>query len=128
MTKKKDPIKWNLRELLNMLTKDNYNETKAKILDVIKENVEYQEKFLDVLFQKAVHEKSFVKIYAQLCKELDKELPQRNQPKEDKKNGVKKKSTSIMRTKLLDKCRAIFQIKDNVKFDEFIKVKDPSER
>ena len=126
--KKKDPIKWNLRELLNMLTKDNYEETKKRIFDVIKEKVEYQEKFLDVLFQKAVHEKSFVKIYAQLVKELDKDLPQKNQPKEDKKDGVKKKSTSIMRTKLLDKCRAIFQIKNNEQFDEFIKVKDPSER
>ena len=126
--KKKDPIKWNLRELLNMLTKDNYPETKSKIFEVIKENIEYQEKFLDVLFQKAVHEKSFVKIYAQLCKELDKELPQRTTSKDEKKNGVKKKSTSIMRTKLLDKCRAIFQIKNNEKFDEFIKVKDPSER
>ena len=53
-TIKDDPIKRNLRGFLNMLTKDNYEETKAQILGVIKDNVDYQVKFLDVLFQKAV--------------------------------------------------------------------------
>ena len=74
---KDDPIKRNLRNFLNMLTKDNYEKTKEHILEVIRDNVEYQCKFLDVLFQKAVSETAYVELYARLCKELDKELPQK---------------------------------------------------
>ena len=111
-TIKDDPIKRNLREYLNMLTKDNYEQIKQDILGVIRDNVEYQIKFLDVLFQKAVLERAYVALYAKLCKELDKELPQKNAP----------------RAKLLDKCKEIFQIKKNETFDEYIKEKDPQER
>ena len=39
----KDVIKRELRSILNIMTKDNYEETKTKILEIIKENVEYQE-------------------------------------------------------------------------------------
>ena len=130
-TIKDDPIKRNLRGYLNMLTKDNYEQIKQDILGVIKDNVDYQIKFLDVLFQKAVLERAYVALYAKLCKELDKELPQKNIPKEPKepKEGDKKpKPTSIMRAKLLDKCKEIFQIKNNETFDEYIKEKDPQER
>ena len=131
-TIKDDPIKRNLRGFLNMLTKDNYDQIKQDILGVIRDNVEYQIKFLDVLFQKAVLERAYVALYAKLCKELDKELPQKNTPKEPKetKDGEKKipKATSIMRAKLLDKCKEIFQIKKNETFDEYIKEKDPQER
>ena len=131
-TIKDDPIKRNLRGFLNMLTKDNYDQIKQDILGVIRDNVEYQIKFLDVLFQKAVLERAYVALYAKLCKELDKELPQKNAPKEPKetKDGEKKtpKATSIMRAKLLDKCKEIFQIKKNETFDEYIKEKDPQER
>ena len=123
-----DPIKRNLKELLNMLNKDNYEEVKNKIFDAINEKIEYQEKFLDILFQKLNRGESFLKLYAKLCKELDKNLKQRNQPKEDKKDGVKKKSTSIMRTKLIDKCREIFQIKNIETFNKFFKINDQIER
>ena len=121
--KKTDPVKFDLTELLNMLTIDNYEQTKKLIFDKIKDNVEYQIKLLDVLFQKAVHEKAFVIIYAKLCKELDKELPQKVD-----KGPTQKKATSIMRSKLLDKCREIFKIENNEKIDEYVKVKDPDER
>jgi len=128
-TIKDDPIKRNLRGFLNMLTKDNYDQIKQDILGVIKDNVDYQIKFLDVLFQKAVLERAYVALYAKLCKELDKELPQKNAPKEQKKDEKKpKKETSIMRAKLLDKCKEIFQIKKNENFDQYIKEKDPQER
>ncbi len=127
-TIKDDPIKRNLRNYLNMLTKDNYEKTKKEIFNVIKDSVDYQCKFLDVLFQKAVFERAFVEIYAKLCKELDKDLPQKSQPKEQKEGEKKQKPTSEMRKKLLDKCREIFQIEHNEKFDEYIKVKDPDER
>ena len=115
-----DPIKRNLREYLNMLTIDNYENIKKQIFGIIKNSIEYQEKFLDVIFQKAVMEKAYVRLYAQLCKEFDKELPQK---KTEEKIG---KSTSFMRIKLLDKCREIFTNKE--KINEYIKEKDPIER
>ena len=127
-TIKDDPIKRNLRNFLNMLTKDNYEETKEKILEVIRDNIDYQYKFLDVLLQKAVSERAYVEIYAKLCKELDKYLPQKSQPKEQKEGEKKQKPKSEMRKKLIEKCREIFQIKHNEKFDDYIKVKDPYER
>ena len=78
---------------------------------------------MDVLFNKSVNEKAFVKLYAKLCKDFDKKLPQKSEPKPDakNKNGTPKKPTSIMRVKLLDKCRQIFKF-------ENIKVQDPAER
>ena len=118
---KKDPIKSGIKEYLNMLTVDNYSQTADQIYEIIKEDINYQEKFLDVLFIKAVNEKAFVSLYAKLCKDYDKKLPQKNE-----KPG--KKPTSMMRVKLLDKCREIFKIKNNEKFDSYIKVKDKDER
>ena len=127
-TIKDDPVKRNLRSFLNMLTKDNYEATKEKILEVIRDNIDYQYKFLDVLLQKAVSERSYAEIYAKLCKDLDKYLPQKSQPKEQKEGEKKQKPKSEMRKKLIEKCREIFQIKNNEKFDDYIKVKDPYER
>jgi translation initiation factor 4G len=122
--RKKDPLKFDLTELLNILAVDNYDETSKLIYDKIKDEVEYQEKFLDVLFTKAVNENSFVSLYAKLCKEFDNKLPQRVEKTEKNKD---KKPTSQMRTKLLDKCKGIFKIENNEKFD-FIKDDDPNER
>ena len=131
-TIKDDPKKRDLRDFLNMLTKDNYDSIKKRIFDAIKDDVNDQIKFLDVLFQKAVSEQSYVEIYAKLCKDLDKDLPQKSINKEQKNNGKPggkpQKPTSEMRKKLLDKCKEIFQIENNEKFDEYIKVKDPEER
>ena len=124
--KKTDPIKFDLTEYLNILTVDNYEVTKKLIFDKISPDTAFQEKFLDVLFQKAVHEKAFVNIYAKLCKELDKDLPQKIEKKNN--TSLNKKPTSIMRNKLLEKCREIFKIENNSKFDEYIKVDDPIER
>ena len=124
--KKTDPIKFDLTEYLNILTDDNYEVTKKLIFDKISPDTAFQEKFVDVLFQKVVHEKAFINIYAKLCKELDKDLPQ----KIEKKNNasLNKKPTSIMRNKLLEKCREIFKIENYSKFDEYINVDDPIER
>ena len=122
--RQKDPIRFDLTELLNILTVDNYTNISNSIYDIIKDNLQYQEKFLDVLFMKAVNEQAFVFLYAKLCKEFDKKLPQRTE--KNNKNG--KKSTSEMRVKLLDKCKGIFQIEHNEKFDKYITVSDPNER
>ena len=124
----KDPIRFKITEYLNILTVDNYKSTSEKIYEIIEKEIENQEKFLDVLFNKSVNEKAFVGLYAKLCKDFDKKLPQKAPLKEDKKNDKPKKYNSIMRTKLLDKCREIFKIENNEKFDEFIKVQDKHER
>ena len=123
----KDPIRFQITEHLNILTVDNYKNTSENILEIIKDDLEKQEKFLDVLFNKSVNEKAYVKLYAKLCKEFDKKLTQRTEPKTDK-NGKLKKPTSIMRVKLLNKCKEIFKMENNEKFDNYIKVQDPIER
>ena len=124
----KDPIRFKITEYLNILTVDNYKSTSEKIYEIIEKEIENQEKFLDVLFNKSVNEKAFVGLYAKLCKDFDKKLPQKAPLKEDKKSDKPKKYNSIMRTKLLDKCREIFKIENNEKFDEYIKVQDKQER
>jgi hypothetical protein len=60
------------------MTKDNYDLVMAKILEIIKDKIENQDKFIDVIFLKSISEESYVGIYAKLCKDLDKELPQKN--------------------------------------------------
>lgn len=119
----RDPLKFQLTELLNILTVDNYEETKEAIFNMVQESVDHQEKFLDVLFTKAVNEKAFVFLYAKLCKDLDKKLPQKSD-----KIMMNKKATSAMRSKLLDKSREIFKIENNTKFDSYINLNDPDER
>ena len=112
----KDVIKKELRAILNIMTKDNYNETKSKILEIIKENVEYQEQFLEIFILKAVMEKSYAELYAKLCKYLNKALPQKTE---------KNEKSSIFRDKLIKKCREIFKTKN---FDIYIKEKEISEK
>ena len=124
---KHDVLKKDLRDLLNKLTHDNYNTIKKEILDKIKDSVSDQDKFLEVLFQKAVLEKAFVKLYSKMVKELDKELPQKSKRKE-KEGEKKKREYSEMRSRLIDKCRTIFQMENNEQFDQYIKEKDPEER
>ena len=49
---KKDVIKKELREILNSMTKDNYEEKKLKILELIKDKIENKNKFLEIIFLK----------------------------------------------------------------------------
>lgn len=117
-----DPTKKQLRELLNILTKDNYEEIKKNIIETIKSNVDDQIKFIEVFFPKACMETSYVEIYVKLCKDLNKELPQKSKSKDDGKDS--KKTSSEFRVKLIHKCKLIFQGKN---YNEFIKVRDPDE-
>ena len=68
---KKDPIKFKITEYLNILTVDNYKATLDDIYKIIEDDTGNQEKFLDILFNKSVNEKAFVKLYAKLCKDFD---------------------------------------------------------
>ena len=104
---KADPIKYKIIEYLNILSIDNYKNISEEIYKLIVDDTYYQEKFLDVIFNKSIKEKKYVKLYAKLIKDLDKSLPQRYESNWDAKttNGTPKKPSSIMRIKLLDKCR-----------------------
>ena len=124
---KKDIITKELRELLNKMTKDNYEEIKIKILEIIKNEVENQNKLLDIIFLKSCQEESFVGIYAQLCKYLNKELPQKIQKKTKKENKKYKKST-IFREKLLEKCKEMIKFEEKKIFEEFNKENIDEER
>ena len=116
----KDKTKNELRELLNILTKDNYDNVKCKILEIIKENVKLQEQFLGIFFLKAVREKSYGELYAKLCKYLNRELPQKS-----KKNEKAKNPSSFFREKLIEKCREVLK---STNFDKYIKEDDPIEK
>ena len=101
---KKDEIKINCIELLNLITVDNYNIIKKKIIDFIYNKPINQEKLIDVLFYKAIYENKFRSLYVKLCKDLDKILA-------DKKIKMK----SAMRNKLLDNCKKNFKnIKNSI--------------
>lgn len=108
---KKDNIKRELRGMLNILVKDNYNEIKKQILEIIKDNEEYQDQFLEPFFRKILREPSYSEIYAKLTKYLNKELPQKS------KNEKTKHPSSIFRIKLIDKCRDFLKEKD---FDKYL--------
>ena len=98
----KDIIKKQLRELLNKLTKDNYEFLKDTILEIIKDKIENQEKFLDIIFINAIKEKSSSELYANLCKYLNTKLPQKsNKTKKEKIKNI----SSVFRDKLIDKCK-----------------------
>jgi hypothetical protein len=124
--KVKDPIKNELTEFLNILTVDNYGEIKSSLFEKIRDNTEDQEKLLEVLFKKAVTEKSFVVLYAKLCKDLDKELPQKIESQESK-TGKAPVKTSVFRSKLLEKCKNIFK-SDKEKIEKEVKATDPDEK
>ena len=111
-----------LRILLSSLISDNYNIIKAQIFEKIKDDINIQNKFSEILFKKAVSDtEDNVELYSKLVKDLDKELSQKNESKD--KN---KKAYSIFRTILIDKCRTFFQ---NIEeFDRYINEKDIEDR
>lgn len=96
---------------------------------LIFESQENQEKFIEVLFKKAVTEKSYVVIYSRLCKEVDRELT----PKEESLRtsiGAKKPvtRTSVFRTKLLERCKNVFKNEDQEELELYKNIKDPEEK
>lgn len=91
---------------MNTLTVDTYPEVKEKIFLLVKENKDDQEKLINILFQKAINEKSYVELYAKLCTDLDKIFPQKIE-KIDIVNS-KKINYSYFKSKLIEKCKNIF--------------------
>lgn len=114
---------------MNTITIDNFNETKQSIMELIYNSQENQEILIQVLFKKAVTEKSYVVIYARLCKEVDRELTPKD---ENLKSGIATKKqpgkTSIFRTKLLEKCKNVFKKEDQDELSLYANIKDPEEK
>ena len=116
-----DSIKKDLRELLNSMTKDNYEIIKNKILEIIKDKIENQDKFIDIIFLKSISEESYVGVYAKLIKDLNDELPQKIEVKYNNKNKVRTKITTSFTDKLIKKCKEMMKFKEKKKYEEYFK-------
>ena len=108
----KNLIKNELMEILNIMTKDNFDEQKNKILNIIKIKLEYQEQFSEIFFLKSVKEKIYAELHAKLVKFLNKELQNGNE-------------SSIFKNKVVDKCKDLLRSEN---FDKYIKEENPEER
>ena len=73
---KEDLIQKDLKNNLNLLSFNNYNTIKEQIFEKIKDDVNIQYEFSELLFQQVILEKEDnAKIISKLVKELDKGLP-----------------------------------------------------
>jgi hypothetical protein len=100
-------------------------------MDLINNSQENQGKFIEVLFKKAVTEKSYVVIYARLCKEVDRELTPMDENLKSSINTNTKKppaKTSTFRTNLLEKCKEVFKNEDQDELIMYANIKDPEEK
>lgn len=98
-------------------------------MELIHLGQENQEKFIEALFKKAVTEKSYVVIYARLCKEVDRELTPKEENLKSSISGKKPLAkTSVFRTKLLEKCKNVFKNEDQEELSLYDNIKDPEEK
>ena len=104
---KKDNAIKELRGIMNVMTKDNYDEEKIKILQIIENDLKLQEQFLQILYKKVIMESAYIDLYGELCKFLNKKLHQKSS---------KNEKSSIFREKLIDKCREILKATDYNKY------------
>ena len=106
-----------LREIMNIMTKNNYDEKKDIILKIIKDDEKLQEQFVKkVLFKKAVMEMPFAELYSELAKFLNKKLPQKSK---------KSEKSSLFREILIDECKKVLKL---INFDEYINEEDQQEK
>ena len=106
-----------LREIMNTMTKDNYDEKKEIILKKIKDDEKLQEQFIKkILFKKAVMEMPYAELYSELSKFLNKKLPQKSK---------KSEKSSLFREILIDECKKVLKAKN---FDEYINEEDQREK
>lgn len=101
-----DTLKDELVDLLNKITVDTYPDTRTAIFNLVKDSTDAQNKLLDVLFNKALTGGTYVNLYAKLCKDLDKDLPQKVESKDNKP------AQSLFRKSLLEKSKKIFALKN----------------
>ena len=103
------------------MTKDNYEIIKNKILEIIKDKIENQDKFIDIIFLKSISEESYVGVYAKLIKDLNDELPQKIEVKYNNKNKVRTKITTSFTDKLIKKCKEMMKFEKKKKYEEYFK-------
>jgi hypothetical protein len=114
---KRDPLNIELTELINTLTLDNYSEVKTKILENTRKYLHANKKLLDILFRKTLTDKPFLVLYAKLCKDLDKELPEENEHLDSKSKEHVKKHNSFS-SMIRKECENIIR-SDNEAFEKF---------
>jgi hypothetical protein len=110
---------------------------KDTIYKSIKDDVENQKKLIEALFAKAIKETSYSILYSKMCKELDRELPQKAAAVEDgnslqgimnpTKKTKNKTKVSIFRSHLVTKCKDVFKNEIEAIIST-IKATDPEER
>ena len=114
-----DIVQKDLRHLLNSMTKDNYKEKKDEILKLIQNSVKNQDKFLEVLFQKAVLEKAYVNLYANLEKEkeINKAL---NEKIKEVENRIKELMEKIDKTSVQENNKNNEVLKEIADMNKFL--------
>lgn len=79
-----DQLRDSIVELLNKITEDTYATQSIEIINLVKDNSEAQDKFLNSLFNRTLIGGNFSKyygIYAQLCNDIETLEPNNNQEK-----------------------------------------------
>ena len=113
---KKDNAIKELRGIMNVMTKDNYDEEKIKILEIIENDLKLQEQFLQIFYKKVIMDSTYIDLYGELCKFLNKKLHQKSS---------KNEKSSIFREKLIDKCREILKATD---FNKYVDEEEQQEK
>lgn len=123
--REEDPIKDEIMEHLNKMTVDTYDHVRDGIYEIIKDSLDNQKKLIEVLFKRAISEKTYVYLYAKLCKDYDRELPQRTT--NEAKDG-KTQVTTIFRSELIAKSKTIFNRDAEEGLEMYNKIEDPEEK
>ena len=92
---------------LDKINQDNYEFVRKELVDLIKDNSELQEKFVDSVIKTGIIKSPFCEIYAKLCKNIDKDLLSKK-PKEENKEEEAKKEKNSIKISLIDKSRLLF--------------------
>ena len=92
---------------LDKINQDNYEFVRKELVDLIKDNSELQEKFVDSVIKIGISKSPFCEIYAKLCKNIDKDLLSKK-PKEENKEEEAKKEKNSIKISLIDKSRLLF--------------------
>ena len=126
--REEDPVKDSIIDLLNKMTVDNYQEVKKGIESIVKDSLESQKKLVEVLFKKALTEKTYVFLYAKLCKELDRDLTQKKETTDKDKLKEGSKAPSLFRSYVISKSQEVFKSDADENLHSYIKETDPEER
>ena len=96
----KDEFISEIKTLLKSIKDDysNYDTIKASIITLVGKDYLNQQKFADVIFNESLNDNRNIKVYARLCKDVDKNIVNK-----------KEKTKSELRVQLIDKCKRYFR-------------------